>query len=104
MRPRTVRRVVALVFLGGVAGMIVGSIADNNGTAITFGIITAMAAVGLILVTSVAPPGADRTSGHDEVDPEVAADVEARIQALVADGADEDAVRRLVRRVTELGG
>jgi hypothetical protein len=44
VQPRIVRRLVLVVFVGGIAGMIVGSIADNNGTAITFGLITAVAA------------------------------------------------------------
>ena len=48
------------MFVAGIAGMIVGSIADNNGVAITFGLITAVAAVGLILVTAVAGPEAFR--------------------------------------------
>ena len=60
MAPRTIRRLVIVVFVAGIAGMIVGSIADNNGVAITFGLITAAAAVGLILVTAVAGPEAFR--------------------------------------------
>ncbi len=58
MSPRTVRRLVIGVFVIGIGGMIAGSIADNNGFAITFGLITAAAAVGLILVTAVTAPGA----------------------------------------------
>ena len=99
------RRVVIAVFVVGIAGMIVGSIADNNGTAITFGLLTAVAALGLVLVTSVAPPGSlakdGAAAGH--VDESLAADLEARIEALVADGADEEAVRRLVGRAVEMG-
>jgi hypothetical protein len=113
--PRTIRRIVFVVFLAGVAGMIVGSIEDNNGFAITFGVISAFAALTLIIVTSVAPP--ESWAGHrrsrpagsslpadiavfDEV---VAADVERRIVALVEGGADEADLRRLVRRAIELG-
>ena len=54
MDPKILRRLVLVVFVGGIAGMIVGSIADNNGIAITFGLITAVAAICLMLVTSVA--------------------------------------------------
>ena len=66
MSPRWIRRVVWLVFLGGIGGMIAGSIADNNGMAITFGLLTAVAAVGLILVSSVAPPGSFHKPEHDD--------------------------------------
>ena len=86
--------------------MIAGSIADNNGTAITFGLITAVAAVGLILVTSVAPPASlrkgDQAPERPQVDEATAADVEARVEALVEAGADEIAVRQLVQRSIDL--
>ena len=106
LSPRLVRRVVLVVFVLGIAGMIVGSIADNNGTAITFGLITAVAALGLVLVTSVSPPGSLAKSGSPAMTPDdekVAADLETRIDDLVASGADEDAVRKLVGRAVELG-
>jgi hypothetical protein len=104
--PRLVRRVVLCVFVLGIAGMIAGSIADNNGTAITFGLITAVAALGLVLVTSVSPPGSLVKPGPTittEADERLAADLEDRIAALVTDGADEEAVRKLVGRAVELG-
>ena len=107
MSPRWIRRIVWLVFLVGIGGMIAGSIADNNGMAITFGLLTAAAAVGLILVSSVAPPGSfhkahqgEAAEGFDET---TAADVEARIAALVAAGADETTVRQLVQQAVRLG-
>ena len=59
------------MFVAGIGGMIVGSILDNNGVAITFGLVTAAAALGLILVTMVVPaeafrrPGGDRFPGSD---------------------------------------
>lgn len=98
-----------MVFIAGIAGMIVGSIADNNGFAITFGLLTAVAAVALILVSSVAPPEAFRKhddtveTGSEGFDERTAADVEARIAHLVAAGADEGAVRRLVQQAVRLG-
>jgi hypothetical protein len=106
MSPRWIRRVVWLVFLAGVVGMIVGSIMDNNGVAITFGLLTAAAAVGLILVSSVAPPGSFHKPGHAvsiDFDETTAADVETRIAALVAAGADERTVRQLVQQAVRLG-
>jgi uncharacterized membrane protein YfcA len=98
MDPKLLRRTVLVVFLGGIAGMVVGSIMDNNGTAITFGIITAVAALALILTTAL-------ISGQpaDRFDDERAEAVEARIVQLVADGADEAAVRDLVRDAVVLG-
>jgi len=98
MDPKLLRRIVLVVFVGGIAGMVVGSIMDNNGTAITFGIITAVAALALILTTAlIAGQPADR------FDDERAEAVEARIVQLVADGADESAVRDLVRDAVVLG-
>lgn len=104
--PRLVRRIVLAVFVIGIGGMIAGSIADNNGTAITFGLITAVAALALVLVTSVSPPGSLAKGGRavtDQVGERLAADLEERIAALVAGGADEDEVRKLVGRAVELG-
>jgi hypothetical protein len=107
MSARWIRRIVWLVFLGGIGGMIAGSIADNNGMAITFGLLTAVAAVGLILVSSVAPPGSFNKARANEppggFDETTAADVEARIAALVAAGADEQTVRQLVQQAVRLG-
>jgi hypothetical protein len=106
LSPRLVRWIVQVVFVLGIAGMIVASIAESTGSAITFGLITAVAALGLVLVTSVSPPGSLSKKGSArpiEVDERLAADVEARIDALVDDGADEEAVRKLVGRAVEMG-
>jgi len=113
-RARLVRRGVIALSAIGIAGMIAGSILDNNGFAITFGLITAVAVGFLILLTAVigrdafrgagserAPGGAD--DGRPVVDDRIAADVEDRIGRLVAAGADEGEVRRLVTRAVELG-
>ena len=106
LSPRLVRRVVLVIFVAGIGGMIGGSIADNNGIAITFGLLTAVAALALVLITSVSAPGAldgRADAEHTEATERLAADVERRIDALVASGADESAVRRLVGRAVELG-
>ena len=113
MSPRTIRWLVLAVFVGGIAGMIVGSILDNNGVAITFGLVTAVAAVGLILVSAVAPPDAFRRT-RDEVAPaasaspdavidEAGALIEEQVEVLVGRGADEAEVRELVRRSIAFG-
>lgn len=98
MDPRIVRRGVLVVFVGGIAGMIVGSIADSNGLAITFGIITAIAAICLMLVTSV-------TARTESVvfDESLAEAMESRVRELVEAGADEEQVRGLVRDAVVLG-
>jgi hypothetical protein len=117
--PRTIRRLVIAVFVIGIAGMIAGSIADDNGVAVTFGLLTAAAAVGLILVTASAPPGAFTPAGAatrppeatdpsspvaSEVDPDQAGQaIEEQVTRLVAAGADERDVRELVRRAVTFG-
>jgi hypothetical protein len=92
-----VRAAVAIVFVGGIAGMIVGSIADNNGIAITFGLLTAVAASYLVLATALHQPNVVR------FDERQAAQLEQLIGDLVERGADEGKVRELVRRAVLLG-
>jgi len=99
MTAQLTRRIVLATFVGGIAGMIVGSIADNNGVAMTFGLITAVAALGLILVTSVT----QTPVLEDGFDDETAAALESRISALVEAGADETDVRDLVREAVRMG-
>ena len=96
MTPGAVRAVVIAVCVAGIAGMIAGSIADNNAVAMTFGLLAAVAALCLIVASAVTSPG--------PVDPDLAgADVEARVARLVEQGADEAAVRGLVRAAVDLG-
>ncbi len=104
--PRAIRRIVIVVFVLGIGGMIAGSILDNNGFAITFGLITAVAALALVLVTQVSPPGSLAKPGEPVapvIDERLAADLESRIETLVAEGANETEVRKLVGRAIELG-
>lgn len=104
--PRAIRRIVIVVFVIGIGGMIAGSILDNNGFAITFGLLTAVAALALVLVTQVSPPGSLAKPGQSTppvLDERLAADLEDRIERLVADGANETDVRKLVGRAIELG-
>ena len=95
MTPRAVRLVVMAVCVAGIAGMIAGSIADNNAVAMTFGLATAVAVLCLIVVNAVVGgPG----------DPELTArDVEYRVDRLVEQGADEGELRALVRAAVKLG-
>jgi hypothetical protein len=94
-----IRRIVLGIFVVGIAGMIVSSILDSIGAAITAGLFTAGAVVCLVLVTSVAGPGA---FAPPVVDEQAAADVERRIADLVAAGADEAEVRSLIRAARRL--
>jgi hypothetical protein len=97
MSPRAVRALVLAVFVGGIAGMIASSIADANGWALAFGLLTAGAAICLITVTAA-------TGGGTVVDPELAGEaLEDRVERLVAAGADEAEVRALVADAVRLG-
>ena len=93
------RLIVAIVGAGGIVGMIVGSIADNNnGAVVTAGLIAAIAAIVLIAANAVA---GDRVYGSvDEIQAER---IEDEVRALVDAGANENALRDLVRRAVRLG-
>ncbi len=95
MGPRLVRAVVLVVCALGVVGMIVASALDANRAALTFGLVTVSAIVCLIVVTAV-------TSGGGLPAEERVARVETLISDLVAAGADENAVRNLVREASGL--
>lgn len=88
-----IRRVVWVLAVLGIAGMIVSSIDDNTGAALTFGLVTAVAVLCLIVATAVA-------GRPDEAQ---AARVEALVGEVVAQGADEPTVRRLVGEAVRLG-
>ncbi len=95
------RGVVGVICVAGIAGMIIGSVAgNNNGVVITFGLIAAVSVLVLMAVSAAlrSPEGA--SPAPDEA---LAAGVEDRIQALVAAGADEAALRDLVGQAVRLG-
>ena len=94
MSSRILRATLRIVAAAGIPGVIAGSIAGNDAVAITFGGITAVAAFGLILVTTVTtPPAVDQTAEA----------LESRIEDLIAAGAEEVAVRALVADAVRLG-
>lgn len=105
MSPRAVRRIVLAVCVAGIAGMIVSSINDNNGAALTAGLVTAVAVLCLIVATAVT--GGQRAStteaapGHGAED--LGAEIERGVQHLVDAGADEAQVRALVGEAVRLG-
>ncbi|HVF31996.1 MAG TPA: hypothetical protein VM933_03065 [Acidimicrobiales bacterium] len=100
MSPAAVRRVVIVVCVAGIAGMIASSIADNNGAALTAGLVTAVAVLCLIVATAVTGAGRVAAEAHVE---QLAADVEDHVQALVAGGTAEEPLRDLVRAAVKLG-
>ncbi len=101
MPQRAIRRALSVIFVVGIAGMIAMSIADNDGGAVTFGLVCAAAAVCLIAITSVTTGRAD---DHPiRFDDETAVELEDRISDIVVSGADEEQVRDLVRLAVRLG-
>ncbi|MGA0877738.1 MAG: hypothetical protein ACO3SP_01330, partial [Ilumatobacteraceae bacterium] len=96
---RVIKWTCAVVFVACIAGLIISSIAGNNeGWVISIGMIGVTADVILILVSLV---NADRRiPAFSEVRAEA---IENRIAELVADGADEDQLRDLVRDAVDLG-
>ena len=98
--PRWIRRIVLAVCVAAIAGMIVSSITSHNGIAIATGLTAAIAILCLILVTAVAGPEA--FGAPPPVDEPAAADLERRVDALVAAGADEAEVRSLIRAARRL--
>src|SRR5437868_15478236 len=101
-RARVVRWVIIGVCAAGVAGTLAGSIADNNDVALTFGLITGAAVLCLMVATAVSPP-TTTAPGVTAFDEGQAARVEHLVAQLVADGAREEAVRRLVGEAVRLG-
>jgi len=90
---RLIKIVCFGLFLAGIPAIIVSSIAGNNeGWVLTFGMITAVAALILIAVSSVTTN--KRIDAFNDV---LAEQVEQRVQQLVQAGANEDEVRALVR-------
>ena len=104
-RARIVRWVVIGVCVVGIAGMIVGSVVDNNDIALTFGLITAAAVLCLMVATAVSPPSAasKTAAAAPAFDEAQAARVERLVDGLVAAGADESDIRRLVGEAVRLG-
>lgn len=64
---RTVRRVVLGVCVVGIAGMIVSSVGANTPAALTFGLVTAVAVLCLIVATAVAGSGAPAVAPPDDL-------------------------------------
>ena len=96
---KRIRIVCAAVFIAGLGGIIATSIvSNNNGGIITIGLITSIAAVVLLTASTIATN--KRIDAFDEV---AAEQLERQVSALVASGANEDALREAIRAAIDLG-
>lgn len=97
MATRVITRACIAVFVCGVAGLIIASVAgNNNGVVLSIGGAIAVAAIVLMTVNTVTVR--DRIDAFDEAADEAAAQrLEAHVIKLVEQGADENDVRTLVR-------
>jgi hypothetical protein len=94
---KALRVIVMAICIAGIGGMVAGSIADNNGAAVTSGLIAAVAVLVLMAATVAA------RSSSSPVDEERASRIEERITALIEAGASEAEVRALVADAVRLG-
>jgi hypothetical protein len=94
----TLRRLVTFICALSIAGMIVMSIKDNIGGAMTSGIVGAIAM--LCLITGNAIHLGTNGGGAQEA---LGAELEARLAELVAAGADEDAARSAIGKAIRFG-
>ena len=96
---RTIRISCVVIFVFGIAGMIISSIAGNNvGVVTTIGVTTAVAAL-VLLIASVS----SNTSRLDVFDEANAQILERQIVELVKSGTNEIALRSIVRDATKFG-
>ncbi len=96
---RIIRTSCAVIFVLGIAGMIIASIAGNNvGVVTTIGVTTAVAALVLLIASVSSNPG--RLEVFDEASAQI---LERQIGELVKSGTDEIALRSIVRDATKLG-
>ncbi len=99
MARRWIPRVCAVVFVCGIAGIIIASVNGNNaGYVLSIGLTIVLAAVALLTYGAVTAKG--RIDAFDDA---AAEQLEAQVTALVAAGADEQQVRALVRDAMRVG-
>jgi hypothetical protein len=99
MARRWIPRVCAGIFVAGIAGLIISSVAGNNaGVVLSVGLCIVLAAVALLTYGAVTPK--QRIEPFDEARAE---QLEQQVAALVAAGAPEDQVRTLVRDAMRIG-
>ena len=99
MATRLITRACIAVFVGGIAGLIISSVAgNNNGVVLTIGGIIVLAAIVLMAVNTVTVH--ERIDAFDDA---AAEQLEAHVANLVEQGADEADVRTLVREARRSG-
>ncbi len=99
MARRWIPRACAGVFVAGVAGLIISSVAGNNaGYVLSIGLVMVFAAIALL--TYAAVTAKERIEPFDEARAE---QLEAQVAALVQSGAPEAQVRALVRDALRIG-
>ncbi len=99
MSLRVLRTLCAGIFVCGIAGLIISSVAgNNNGVVLTIGMTTVVAAIALLAASSVT-----RREPIDAFDEAEAERLESQVQGLVEAGATETEVRNLVRDAMRLG-
>jgi multisubunit Na+/H+ antiporter MnhB subunit len=91
------RWVVIAVCVAAIPTMIVGSVLDRNGLALTAGLCAAVA-IGCLLVATTVAPIARPVTAEDE-----AARVETLVGEVVSQGADEATARALAQAAVRLG-
>ena len=96
---RTIRISCVVIFVFGIAGMIISSIAGNTvGVVTTIGVTTAVAAL-VLLIASVSS-NTSRLEVFDEANAQI---LERQIVELIKSGTDEIALRSIVRDATKFG-
>ena len=99
MATRLITRACIAVFVCGIAGLIISSIAgNNNGVVLTIGGAIVLAAIVLMTVNTVTVH--DRIDAFDDA---AAEKLETQVAHLVQQGADEADVRTLVREARRSG-
>jgi len=95
---RNIRIICSVVFVAGIAGMIITSIAGNNvGLVNTIGGTTAISALVLLVATI-----STNTTRPEVFDDATAERLELKISALAKSGANESELRELVRLAKQL--
>jgi hypothetical protein len=98
MARRWIPRVCAGIFVAGIAGLIISSVAGNNaGVVLSIGLAIVFAAVALLTYGAVTPK--QRIDAFDEARAE---QLEVQVAELVRAGAPEDQVRALVREAMRI--
>ena len=96
---RRIRVLCGVIFVSGIAGLIISSIAGNNvGVVTTIGLITSLAAIVLLTASTIAA-----NKRIDAFDDAAAEQLERNVDALIASGTNEASLRAIVRDAINLG-